>query len=59
MAPNIEYIDLSYDPSNSQESAIKLVTTLFPEWAADTSTIQFIRFKDGITNTVRPPVRWQ
>jgi hypothetical protein len=52
MPDPVRYIDLSYDNSQSHESAVRLVTTLFPDWATSQDTIEFIRFKDGITNTV-------
>ncbi|KAF2667474.1 kinase-like protein [Microthyrium microscopicum] len=52
MGPAPKYIDLAYDHANSDESALKLVATLFPDWASQKDTVQFIRFKDGITNTL-------
>jgi hypothetical protein len=53
MVPDVRHIDLSYDNANSRESALRLITTLFPEWASSRDTIEFVQFKDGITNTVR------
>jgi ethanolamine kinase len=52
MSQDVRHIDLFYDHANSDESAAKLVTALFPDWEAQKDTIEFIRFKDGITNTV-------
>ena len=58
---NVQYIDLLYDPAKSDESALRLVCTLFPSWEREEGKIEFIRFKDGITNTVsrsrRAPAR--
>lgn len=49
---HVRFIPLSYDSSDSQRSAMKLILTLFPQWAADEAHIEFIRFTDGITNTL-------
>ena len=48
-------IPLFYNPANSQTSASHLVYSLFPEWtpAKGGRGIKFIRFTNGITNTVR------
>lgn len=51
---DLKYIPLSYNHADSENSARKLVTALFPEWESSEGEIQFIRFTDGITNTVRP-----
>ena len=53
MAPDIRFIGLSYDNADSHRSALDLVVALFPEWATSRGTIEFVRFTDGITNTVR------
>ncbi len=53
MAKQLKHIDLYYDNANSHESALALVLALRPEWQDTKSTIDFVRFKDGITNTVR------
>ncbi|KAG6003563.1 hypothetical protein E4U21_001890 [Claviceps maximensis] len=49
---HVRFIPLSYDSSDSHNSAMKLITTLFPDWAADEAHIEFVRFTDGITNTL-------
>ncbi|KAG5983262.1 hypothetical protein E4U55_000405 [Claviceps digitariae] len=49
---HVRFIPLSYDNNDSQNSAMKLITTLFPHWAADEAHIDFVRFTDGITNTL-------
>jgi hypothetical protein len=54
MASEVRHIDLSYDNADSQRSALDLVISLCPEWATSRDTIEFVRFTDGITNTVRP-----
>ncbi|KAF8429720.1 kinase-like domain-containing protein [Tirmania nivea] len=46
----IKYIPLSYNPHNSQSSATHLVLTLFPDW--EVKDLRFVRFTDGITNTL-------
>jgi ethanolamine kinase len=52
----VRYIPLSYDSAESKSSAIRLILTLFPEWEKNKSDIEFIRFTDGITNTVSEQV---
>ena len=46
------YLPLSYSNADSQISALRLILTLFPDWEHSDGKIEFIRFKDGITNTV-------
>ena len=53
MAKNLRHIDLFYDSADSHESALALILALRPDWQATKDTIDFVRFKDGITNTVR------
>lgn len=48
---HVRFIPLSYE-STDPESASKLVLALRPEWASPDSKIDFIRFTDGITNTL-------
>ncbi|CCX12344.1 kinase-like domain-containing protein [Pyronema domesticum] len=47
-------IPLAYNPANSQTSASHLVYSLFPEWTPQKGGrgVKFIRFTDGITNTL-------
>ncbi|KAG6026850.1 hypothetical protein E4U41_001152 [Claviceps citrina] len=49
---HVRFIPLSYDNNDSQKSAMKLILTLFPHWEADEAHIDFVRFTDGITNTL-------
>lgn len=49
---HVRFIPLKYDNSDSQNSAMKLILTLFPQWANDEAHIDFVRFTDGITNTL-------
>ncbi|KAK2589753.1 hypothetical protein QQS21_012565 [Conoideocrella luteorostrata] len=49
---HVRFIPLSYDNSDSQRSAMRLILTLFPHWAKDEAHIDFVRFTDGITNTL-------
>jgi ethanolamine kinase len=49
---NIRFIPLSYNNAESQTSALRLILTLLPEWEHTDGKIEFIRFTDGITNTL-------
>ncbi|OAA39695.1 Protein kinase-like domain protein [Metarhizium rileyi] len=49
---HVRFIPLKYDNSDSQRSAMRLILTLFPHWANDEAHIDFVRFTDGITNTL-------
>lgn len=53
-APDLRYIPLSYTPADSQASALRLILSLNPDWEGPGNKIEFVRFTDGITNTVRP-----
>ncbi|CAM1507301.1 Fc.00g069420.m01.CDS01 [Cosmosporella sp. VM-42] len=48
----VRFIPLTYDNNDSQNSALKLILTLFPDWASEDSNVELIRFTDGITNTL-------
>lgn len=50
--PNLRYIPLSYSPADSQASALRLILTLLPDWEGPENKIEFVRFTDGITNTL-------
>ena len=52
ISKDIRFIPLSYNNADSQTSALRLILTLFPNWEHDEGKIEFIRFTDGITNTV-------
>ena len=52
ISKDLRFIPLSYNNADSQTSALRLVLTLFPNWEYDDGKIEFIRFTDGITNTV-------
>jgi len=51
-SPKIRFIPLTYNGSESQTSALRLILTLRPEWEHTDGKIEFIRFTDGITNTL-------
>ena len=53
ISEGIRHIQLSYNNADSQTSALRLILTLFPHWEHGDGQIEFIRFTDGITNTVR------
>ncbi|KAL1862219.1 hypothetical protein Plec18167_000994 [Paecilomyces lecythidis] len=46
------YIAQSYNHADSQASALRLVLTLNPHWEGPENNIEFVRFTDGITNTL-------
>ncbi len=46
----IRFIPLTYNQAESQTSALRLILTLRPEW--EDGKIEFLRFTDGITNTL-------
>jgi ethanolamine kinase len=50
--PPLRFIPLSYNHADSQASALRLVLTLNPQWEGPDNKIEFVRFTDGITNTV-------
>ncbi|KAL5089419.1 hypothetical protein Trisim1_005697 [Trichoderma cf. simile WF8] len=49
---HVRFLPITYDSSNSQASAQKLILSLFPQWESDDSKVDFVRFTDGITNTL-------
>ena len=49
---DLRFIPLAYNNADSQTSAMRLLLSLRPEWETAKGDIQFIRFTDGITNTV-------
>ncbi|KAF2108537.1 kinase-like domain-containing protein [Lophiotrema nucula] len=49
---SIRFVPLSYDQKDSRNSALNLILTLRPEWRETKDTIEFVRFTDGITNTL-------
>ena len=56
-AASLRRISLSYNNADSHASALRLILTLNPEWEKSEGKVDFIQFKDGITNTVRPTPR--
>ncbi|KAJ5561907.1 hypothetical protein N7535_003630 [Penicillium sp. DV-2018c] len=50
--PDFRYIPLSYSHADSQASALRLILTLNPDWEGPGNAIEFVRFTDGITNTL-------
>ena len=48
----IRFIPLSYEQSDSQPSALRLVFSLRPDWEHTDGKIEFVRFTDGITNAL-------
>ncbi|KUI66220.1 putative ethanolamine kinase [Cytospora mali] len=50
--PPVRFIAQSYDSSDSDASARRLILALRPEWSSEDSNLEFVRFTDGITNTL-------
>ncbi|MCJ1291499.1 hypothetical protein MMC34_003043 [Xylographa carneopallida] len=50
-------ISLSYNNADSYASALRLVLALFPDWEHTGGEIEFVRFKDGITNTLLKAIK--
>ncbi|KAK2883383.1 hypothetical protein FQN49_000023 [Arthroderma sp. PD_2] len=48
----VRCIPLSYNHADSQASALRLVLTVNPHWKDAEGRIEFVRFTDGITNTL-------
>ncbi|KAI9836152.1 MAG: hypothetical protein M1838_005124 [Thelocarpon superellum] len=48
----VRYVPLSYDHTDSNTSARRLIVTLLPDWAHDEGSIGFVTFTNGITNTL-------
>lgn len=48
----VRFIPLTYNHAESQTSALRLILTLRPEWQHNGGKIEFVRFTDGITNTL-------
>lgn len=49
---DLRYVPLTYNNAESQTSALRLILTIFPDWEHAEGPVEFIRFTDGITNTV-------
>ena len=49
----VRHIDLCYDHTDSEASALRLIYTLCPDWEHDEGLVELIPFTEGITNTVR------
>ena len=52
---HVQIINLTYDPANSEASARRVIFALNPEWESTPGAVEFVRFKEGITNTVGLP----
>jgi ethanolamine kinase len=48
----VRHIDLCYDHTDSERSALRLIYTLCPDWEHDEGLVELIPFTEGITNTV-------
>lgn len=51
-ASSVRFVPLTYNPAESQTSALRLVLSILPDWEHTDGSIEFVRFTDGITNTL-------
>ncbi|TDZ61947.1 putative ethanolamine kinase [Colletotrichum trifolii] len=49
---HVRFLPLSYDNEESHQSATRLILTVKPDWDTADDKIEFVRFTDGITNTL-------
>jgi len=54
----LRYIPLTYDAGDCDASAKALIYALFPDWETTEGPVEFERFKEGITNSVRSHRPW-
>ncbi|MCJ1226551.1 hypothetical protein MMC12_003203 [Toensbergia leucococca] len=54
---DLRCIPLSYSSAESESSALSLVLALSPNWEHTEGKVEFIRFTDGITNTLLKAVK--
>ncbi|KAJ5620484.1 Choline/ethanolamine kinase [Penicillium lagena] len=52
VASSLRFIPLSYYQADSHASALRLILTINPHWEGPDNHIDFVRFTDGITNTL-------
>ncbi|SPN97800.1 related to ethanolamine kinase [Cephalotrichum gorgonifer] len=52
----VPILPLSYDSADAQESALRLVYAVRPEWSLPTANVKLVRCTDGITNTLMKAV---
>ncbi|KAL8948398.1 MAG: hypothetical protein Q9222_005413 [Ikaeria aurantiellina] len=50
-------LPLSHNSADSQASALRLALTIFPDWEDADGNVEFIRFKEGITNTLLKAIK--
>jgi len=50
---DVRYLPMTYDHADSEGSATRMIETLLPDWRDSEGKIEFTKFTDGITNTVR------
>jgi len=48
----LRYIPLSYNHSESEDSALRLVYAIEPKWREEEGVVEITKFTDGITNNV-------
>ncbi|TVY88357.1 Ethanolamine kinase, partial [Lachnellula willkommii] len=51
-AGKVRFIPLSFNQTDSNTSALRLIYTLRPEWEHNGGKVELVRFTDGITNTL-------
>ncbi|KAI4742845.1 kinase-like protein [Aureobasidium sp. EXF-12298] len=53
----VRHIDLCYDHTDSEASALRLIYTLCPDWEHDEGPVELIPFTEGITNTLMKAIK--
>ena len=48
----LRYIPLSYNNSEPEDSALRLVYAIEPKWREEEGVVEITKFTDGITNNV-------
>jgi ethanolamine kinase len=48
----LRHIPLSYNNSESEDSALRLVYAIEPKWREEKGVVEITKFTDGITNNV-------
>jgi len=53
LSEKVHLIPYTYDRTDSEASALRLVYQLEPSWETSEGEVKFVHFTEGITNTVR------
>ncbi|KAL1302871.1 hypothetical protein AAFC00_003199 [Neodothiora populina] len=53
----LRHINSRYNNADSEQSALHLLYALYPDWEHSEGSVEFVRFTDGITNTLLKAVK--